>query len=187
MSLFPTFEWSLFNGYLPFFIYLITFFLTLRSFSPCIRKQLLNREFETKKQLIFTLISKFFTLLNIIILISTPLSTQTLLFYFGLLLFCLALSLLVLSLSQYANTPLDTPVTQGLYGYSRHPQLICSWLIFASIGLMIHSSSSLLLLLISVCCSHQALLAEEHACLAKYGDEYAAYLTRVPRYLSPFK
>jgi len=83
----------------------------------------------------------------------------------------------------FATTPLNEPVTKGLYRYSRNPQYLTEFLMF--IGVSIASASWIFLLFSSV--YEISLLSfassEERFCLEKYGDAYREYMNRTPRYI----
>ena len=90
------------------------------------------------------------------------------------------------ALVDFRNTPLDQPVTRGLYRISRHPQIVMSSVVLLGSCIAIGSWLALLALLAARVFSHLGILAEEEVCLRKYGDEYRAYMERVPRYFVLF-
>jgi len=83
----------------------------------------------------------------------------------------------------FKDTPLDQPVTKGVYRYSRHPQIVALTIMLTGICLAIGSWAALLMLIISRLWQHFSILAEEEVCLNKYGEAYRDFMTRVPRYL----
>jgi len=83
----------------------------------------------------------------------------------------------------FATTPLDDPVTKGLYRYSRNPQYLTEFLMFIGVGI---ASASWIFLLFSIVYSIFMLSfasSEEHFCLEKYGDAYREYMNKTPRYI----
>jgi protein-S-isoprenylcysteine O-methyltransferase Ste14 len=82
-----------------------------------------------------------------------------------------------------ATTPVDRPVTRGLYRYSRHPMYVASFI--APIGAGIASASWLFLLLSVLCIITHFMngIFEERLCLETYGSDYQEYLNRTPRWI----
>jgi protein-S-isoprenylcysteine O-methyltransferase Ste14 len=82
-----------------------------------------------------------------------------------------------------ATSPVDKPITKGLYRYSRHPIYVNLPLIF--IGTSIASASWLFLLLsIILIITHLYNgIAEERVCLKAYGDAYREYMNRTSRWI----
>jgi protein-S-isoprenylcysteine O-methyltransferase Ste14 len=100
----------------------------------------------------------------------------------GIAVVALGLLGLITAIVNFGTTPVDQPVTKGLYRVSRHPQIVSLTVIFLGICLMIGSWAALLALAASRVLQHYGILGEEEACLAEYGESYRAYLERVPRY-----
>ena len=178
---FPNFNFI--TGFIPFLIYLLVFLINLCSFSKDVKSRLYSRTLYTKKQKYFTLIYKLLALVNIIIFFITPISFYTNTFLIGSILFLLGLLGLTLALQTYSKSPINNPIINWLYKFSRNPQMFSLWLIFLGISLMINSFLSIFLLFIAILLSHQSVLAEEEYCKSKYGIEYEKYLKAVPRYL----
>ncbi len=83
----------------------------------------------------------------------------------------------------FATTPLDEPVTRGLYRYSRNPQYLTEFLMFIGVSI---ASASWLFLFFSIVYSISMLSfasTEERFCLEKYGNAYREYMDRTPRYI----
>ena len=80
----------------------------------------------------------------------------------------------------FKNTPLDQPVTRGLYGISRHPQVLMLFISAFGICIAIGSWLVLFIAIISSLFLHSRDIAEKKACLERYGDSYRAYMKRVP-------
>jgi len=97
-------------------------------------------------------------------------------------LFALGLAGFVIALFNFKNAPLDQPVTRGLYRISRHPQQLMFFISFLGICVAIGSWLALFIQIVSSLFLHSRILAEEKACLERYGDSYRAYMKRVPRY-----
>ena len=82
----------------------------------------------------------------------------------------------------YRLTPLNSPVTDGLYRISRNPQWVSLVLIFLGTTLMSGSWFVVGIVLLMAAVGHYRILAEEQSCLAQYGSSYQDYMDRVPRY-----
>jgi protein-S-isoprenylcysteine O-methyltransferase Ste14 len=83
----------------------------------------------------------------------------------------------------WAATPLDKPITSGLYQYSRHPMYITQNIVFIGVG--IASASWLFLLLIILFFAAVSMLAprEERLCIKRYGDSYKWYMDKTSRWI----
>jgi len=182
MVFIPNFELNILNGWLFFVGYLVIFGITIAGFSNEVRARLYDRSLWTRNQRILTAIGKLFTLANMILFIISPLRLNSPVFYLGLVLWALGLVGMVTALLNYSKTPLDTPVTMGIYRISRNPQIFSIWVVFIGICLMIGSALSLLLMTISFLLLHTATMAEEEACLQQYGEAYQVFMDQVPRY-----
>ncbi len=150
------------------------------------RQRLLDRSNFSKEQRILLLISKLFALVNIILFAMTPLSLNSVEFYVGLIIYTLGIMGLVYAISSFVRTPLGQPVTEGLYRISRHPQEVMIAVTLFGICLLIGSGLSVLILVITRTFTHFCMLAEEDACIKRYGESYKEYMKRVPRYFISF-
>src|SRR4030042_3117211 len=64
-----------------------------------------------------------------------PFKLGTAWFYIGLLIFVLGLSIFTTAIINFLTTPLNLPVTKGVYHYSRHPGYISIFLVLIGIGI----------------------------------------------------
>ena len=103
-------------------------------------------------------------------------------FLTAIILFAFGLAGFITSLFNFKNTPLDQPVTRGLYRISRHPQVLMLFIMSIGICITIGSWLVLFIVIISSLFLHSRDLAEEEACLERYGDSYRNYMKLVPRY-----
>jgi len=112
-----------------------------------------------------------------------PLQVGTTWFYIGLVVFLLGLAALTTATVNFATAPLDEPITQGIYCYSRHPMYLAMFLIY--LGTSIASASWLFFLfaITAVALIHPEAVLEERYCLEKYGDSYREYTNRAPRWV----
>ena len=103
-------------------------------------------------------------------------------FIVGLILYAIGLAGLVAAMLTFKDTPLNQPVTKGVYKISRHPQIVALFILFLGICVAIGSWTALFMLLMSKLLQHFGILAEEEVCLRQYGESYHAFMERVPRY-----
>ena len=83
----------------------------------------------------------------------------------------------------FAATPVDQPVTRGIYRISRHPIYLSGLLLFIGIGIATASWIMLLCAVLWFILFHMVLPSEEQFLLEKYGDSYREYVSHTPRWL----
>ncbi len=156
----------------------------LLSFPESVRTRLYDYDKSgwSKTQRVLLIIGKLLALVSLILIILTPLKIGAKFFIPGIIIFAFGLVGFIIALFNFKNTPPDQLITRGLYRISRHPQVFM--LFIASIGICIAIGSWLVLfiVIISSLFLHSRDIAEEKACLKRYGDSYRAYMKRVPRY-----
>lgn len=182
MTFFPAHKMDWLNGW----ILLAVEFLIQGSLLVLFPKEVVTRLFDRSgwqyKQRAFLLAGKVFSLICLILIILTPLKTGSTVFAAGLLIYAIGILGLVISMLNFKDTPLDQPVTRGLYKISRHPQIVSLFIIFWGISLTIGSWIALFALVVSRVLQHFSILAEEEVCLKRYGAPYQQFLEDVPRY-----
>lgn len=182
MNFWPDLSLTLFSGW----IFLI-FFYTLQFYNVTfvsieIRERLFDRSNFNRKQWLFTLIGKFIGVCAMILMILTPIAYGTLEFLVGLIIYLIGMIGLRYAVINFVTTPLNQPVTKGMYRYSRNPQEMMLTVILLGIGIIVNSWIIIILLIFSKIFNHFQILAQEEACIKQYGDSYREYLKRVPRY-----
>jgi protein-S-isoprenylcysteine O-methyltransferase Ste14 len=182
MELIPALEIGWLNGWIPLGLLCLAEGLLLKAFPQDVVARLFDRSGWDRRQRVFTVIGKLFSLACILLMIFTPLQIGSSVFFFGMILFTLGLVGLIIAILDFKNTPLDQPVTRGLYRISRHPQIVMLFVLFLGSCFTIGSWLALFTLVMSKAFQHLGILAEEEACLRQYGDSYRAYMNRVPRY-----
>lgn len=75
-------------------------------------------------------------------------------------------------------------VTTGPYALSRHPMYVGWWFIHLGVGVMRGSAWVAATLPAAAIVEHRWVIAEERALASEFGDAYARYRGRVPRYLA---
>jgi len=78
----------------------------------------------------------------------------------------------------------ESLVTSGPYALSRHPMYVGWWLIHLGVGVMRGSAWVAATLPAAALVEHLGVLAEERALARQFGDAFAGYRDRVPRYLA---
>jgi len=182
MELLPTLKIGWLNGWLLLALLGLTQWISFLVFPKEVVARLFDRSGWSRKQAILTVIGKLFGLACVILIILTPLKVGTAPLTIGIVLLALGLVGMVKALLDFKNTPLDQPVTRGLYRISRHPQIFMASVVLLGICIAIGSWLALFMLLLGRLFGHFSILAEEEVCLRQYGDAYRAYMARVPRY-----
>jgi protein-S-isoprenylcysteine O-methyltransferase Ste14 len=177
-------------GYLNGWIFLALQFLIQGSLLLVFPKEVVSRLFDrsgwSKKQRAFTILGKMFSLACLVLIILTPLKIGSNVFITGVILYTFGLIGLVVAMLNFKDTPFGEPVSKGIYKVSRHPQIAALFVLFTGMCVAIGSWLALFTLFMSRILQHYGILAEEEACLRRYGDSYRAYINRVPRYFLRF-
>jgi len=179
----PKLELGWFNGWIFLMVHVVLQAIFILTCSKEVKVRLFDRGTGwTKMQKTFTLIGKIFGLINIIIIILSPLKFGYIEFIIGLIIFLIGLTGLVISILNFKNAPFDKPITRGLYKVSRNPQIVMVYIIFLGYTLLIGSWLSMIILLFSFMGQHFSLLGEERRLTEQYGNSYLEYKKKVPRY-----
>jgi protein-S-isoprenylcysteine O-methyltransferase Ste14 len=112
-----------------------------------------------------------------------PLKIGTAWLYVGLVIFALALAMSAITSVNYATTPLDTPVSKGVYRISRNPIYFTGFLVYIGIGIATASWVILLCAILWIVLFHLVLPSEERFLLEKYGDSYREYMNKTPKWI----
>jgi len=186
MELFPTLEVDWLNGWIFTAIFYSIFGILLKILPKEVVARLYDDEGWTKLQKISAKMSKIFGVLIIILMTFTPLKIESLEFIIGVIIFTIGSIGFVVAILNFTNSPLDKPITLGLYKISRNPQMVM--LTFVGIGssIVIGSYIAIILLMIGKFFSHFRILGEEKRLLEQYGDSYKDYMKKVPRYFLCF-
>ena len=182
MELFPRLEIGWLNGWVLLAVeFLIQGFLLL-VFPKDVVSRLFDRSGWEKKQKIFTVVGKVFSLVCLILIVLTSMKVDSGVFIVGLVLYAIGIIGLVVAMFNYKDTPLDQPVTRGIYKLSRHPQIVSLFIMLLGICIAIGSWPALFALLLSKVFQHFGILAEEEVCSKRYGESYRTYMKNIPRY-----
>jgi len=170
------------NGWIPLAMLGLTDGILFLIFPKEVVERLFDRSGWSQRQVFFTVLSKLCALACLALLVLTPLKIGSAVFVVGMTVVVVGLIGLTKALFDFKNTPQGEPVTRGLYKVSRHPQIVMSSVVLLGGCIAIGSWPALLLLLVARVLGHFSILAEEEVCLCQYGEEYRAYMERVPRY-----
>jgi len=182
MELIPALEIGWLNGWILVFLLYLTYGILLVTFPKDVVARLYDKSGRGKRQKVFIYIGSLLAFIYFGLIIFTPLKIGYNVFILGIILYALGLAGFVIALFNFKNPLLDQPVTRGLYRISRHPQQLMFFISFLGICIAIGSWPALFIQIISSLFLHSRILAEEKACLERYGDSYRAYMKRIPRY-----
>jgi len=183
MRLLPALAIGWLNGWILLAVEFLIQGFSLLVFPKDVVARLFDRSGWSGKQRVFTVMGKVSSLACLILIILTPLQTNSGAFIVGLIVYAIGLAGLVVAMLSFRDTPLNQPVTKGLYKISRHPQIVALFVIFLGICVAIGSWAALFTLVVSKLLQHLGILAEEEVCLRRYGEPYRVYMQQVPRYL----
>jgi protein-S-isoprenylcysteine O-methyltransferase Ste14 len=184
MELIPALKIGWLNGWILLCLVYSIFGILLLVFPKDVVSRLYNydRSSWSKTQRAFYIIGKLLAFVCLVLIIFTPLKIGANVFIPAIILFTLGLAGFIIALFNFKNTPLDQPVTRGLYRISRHPQVLMLFIMSIGICITIGSWLVLFIVIISSLFLYSRDLAEEKVCLERYGDSYREYMKRVPRY-----
>lgn len=116
------------------------------------------------------------------LVIFLPLQFGGYLFYPGLVIFGIFYVCYLISLLNYAESDPGSPVTKGIYRFSRNPQQITTIFMWMGISLMTASYLILIICFIQFFTVYPTFKAQEKECLKQYGKPYEDYMKDVPAY-----
>jgi len=185
MSLVPAFEIGIWNTWI-FMIWPWVDMLAIRLVGSDVyqRASGLPAEMKTSRQYrVVSYVSMAVDTIAVAYSIFLPLKLGTAWFYAGLAIFLTGLGVLTAATVNFAMTPMDVPVTRGIYHYSRHPLYLAALLIYFSVGIASASWVFLLVFVVQSVSIKIAAVGEERFCLEKYGEAYREYIDKTPRWL----
>ena len=182
MELFPDLKLGLINGWILIVLFFVAYGIMLIFFPKNAVARLYDRSGQRKNHVLRRLFGVILVLLWFILVSLTPLKIGDVVFVIGITIYFLGLIGFVIALLNYKNTPVDQPVTGGLYRISRHPQQLTVSVSFLGISIAIGSWLAFAFIVLGVIGAHYKILAEEEACLEQYGESYKNYMERIPRY-----
>jgi protein-S-isoprenylcysteine O-methyltransferase Ste14 len=189
MSIIPAFKIGVWNAWI-----LVIAGLLLHIIPPTLATRFnttLNRKsseapkdvYLNKNERRINVISVAFLFLLFAYTVFLPLQLRTSWFYAGLAIFLLAEIVYLTAMLPWAATPVDKPVTTGIYRYSRHPIYLTLLLQLIGVGIATASWLFLLLTVVFMILFNDSVAPEEWGCLEKYGEAYRQYMNRTPRWI----
>jgi len=188
MSLIPVFEIGVWNAWI-FWVLMVLSMILPDLFLSKEAKARKNRAaqwvpYDNKRDKILARSTHMVIIpLSMIYSIFLPIKIGTAWFYVGVVILITALVFSFMSIINFANTPVDKPVTSGVYRISRHPVYLSGFLLNLSIAMAAVSWIVLLLAIIWIVFFHMATPSEESYLIDLYGDTYRDYLNRTPKWL----
>jgi protein-S-isoprenylcysteine O-methyltransferase Ste14 len=183
MNLFPPLLLGWLNGWIPGTLFYLVFFILLKIFPKETVERLYDNSGWKLDQARPAKMGLPFALAALLLLPFSPLMIGHPVFWTGLIIYLLGFAGFIYSLHSFNITPIDTPVTDGLYKYSRNPQWVTFALTLLGISLMVGSWTILILVSVRIIMNHFRILGEERALAVQYGKPYSDYLKSTPRYL----
>jgi protein-S-isoprenylcysteine O-methyltransferase Ste14 len=182
MELIPSLALGWLNGWIPILILYLALGIVRATFPKDVVVRIWDKSGRSRRRKVSIYMGALLSMLYFGLAIFTPLKLGSGIFIAGSIVYGIGLAGFLAALFNFRNTPPNQPVTRGLYRISRHPQQVMFFVAFLGISIAIGSWIALILEAISSVFLHARVLAEEEACLERYGDDYRAYMKRVPRY-----
>ena len=184
MSLIPAFEIGVWNAWI-FMIWPWVAMLVVRLVGVDVYRRASGQpEMKTSHQYrVVSSVSMAVETMAVAYSIFLPLQLGMTWFYAGLAIFLTGLAVLTAAIVNFARTPMDVPITRGIYHYSRHPLYLASLLIYFSVGIAAASWIFLLVFVVQSVSIRISAVEEERFCLEKYGNAYREYIDKTPRWL----
>jgi protein-S-isoprenylcysteine O-methyltransferase Ste14 len=173
MSLIPTFEIGFWNAW----IFLIPiFFMDIINARVFAHRGADDQSGKLPYMVLFLILH--------ILPVFLPLKLDTTWFYAGLIFYIVGMTVLFLGIYCFATTPIDKPVSKGVFRYSRNPMYLGGFIFLIGISLVSVSWIYFLIALIWMIITHvMEVPAEESECTKKYGTDYIEYMKRTPKWL----
>jgi len=184
MSITPVFELGLWNAWIFMLLVLLPLPLVVLFRKGVFKKTAsIHASIPTETENKIFIFSKIIMLSVFIYSIFLPLQLGMIWFSIGLPIYLLGLILQTIAWVNVATSPVDKPITKGLYRYSRHPMYVTLPLIFIGTGIASASWLFLLLSIMLVITHFYNAITEERECLKAYGNAYREYMNRTPRWI----
>jgi protein-S-isoprenylcysteine O-methyltransferase Ste14 len=180
VSLIPAFELGLWNAW----IFILPIIIISIFSSKILGKRGSGEDLGLiKKEKILSIIYLSIFIASYAYTIFLPLKLGTIWFYAGLLVYLLGMFIENLAMQSFYTTPVEKPVTKGVYSISRNPQYVGDFFINISISIACLSWIFLLVAIVNLLLLRNFVVAEEHFLLDKYGNAYRDYMNRTPRWI----
>ena len=181
MSLIPDFELGLWNAWIFIIPFIVFWFGGIKFLFS--KRMPESPSLTRKKDVIITNILMVTIFGSFFYSIFVPIKLGTIWFYFGLFVYLIGIILITTSMINFATTPIDKPVTKGIYRYSRNPMFIGFFL--ECFGIALACISWVYLVITVICILIMLYLSpyEEAITLGHYGKTYKEYMKRTPKWI----
>ena len=112
-----------------------------------------------------------------------PLKLGTIWFSTGLIVYFIGLIVIAIAMLNFATTPINKPVTKGIYRYSRNPMFIGWFLLYFGIAIVCISWVYLLITVFFIFITVYLSPLEEAITLEYYRKPYKDYIEKTPRWI----
>ena len=113
-----------------------------------------------------------------------PLKLNTIWFYAGIIFYIVGITMGFLAIYGFATTPVDKPITKGIFRYSRNPMYLGGFIFCIGISLVSISWIYFLIVFIwMILLNVKDIHIEESECIKKYGKDYEEYLKKTPKWI----
>lgn len=182
MSLIPAFKIGWCNGWMgtiPLMVTMLILFISNKGAS----NRAMDMSAYTARERIRTVVTTVIFFTAVLYSIGLPLQWGTMWLYIGLIVYVCGCIPYIIGTVNFASTPLNEPIVNGVYQISRNPMYLFSALILLGIGIAGASWLMIVLVILYIVFNHSTILAEEKVCSDTYGEPYRTYMRNVPRYL----
>jgi protein-S-isoprenylcysteine O-methyltransferase Ste14 len=181
MSIVPAFDFGLWNAWI-FIIPLLIFWIFGIKFLFS-KRMPENTPPEKKRDKILTKILVLVMFGSFFYSIFLPLKLGTIWLSIGILVYIIGIILIIISMINFATTPLEEPVTKGIYRFSRNPMFIGFFLVYAGIAFASMSWVYFVITITFILIVYYTSPFEEEMTLKKYGATYNSYMKRTPKWI----
>jgi protein-S-isoprenylcysteine O-methyltransferase Ste14 len=181
MSFIPAFELGLWNAWIliiPLIIYWVGGVKFL--FSKRMPEAIPPSE---RKDKILTNLLVIIMFVSFIYSVFLPLKLGAIWFFVGLVSYFVGLVLITIAMINFSTTPLNKPVTKGVYRFSRNPMFIGFFLVYAGISIACVSWIYLLITALFIVIVNYVSPLEEEITLGHYGTPYKEYMKKTPKWI----
>jgi protein-S-isoprenylcysteine O-methyltransferase Ste14 len=186
LSVIPIFELGLWNAWILVVPILVVFFFAMRATAA--RESGKAADFQLTRIENIIANASFYVMLPMFgYAIFLPLQLDTIWLYSGLTVYLFGIVFTTVAILNFATSPKDAVITNGLYSFSRNPMEIGMLLMQIGLGITCSSWLYLLLVVVLMILLNANSSAEERFCLYRYGDEYQKYMNRTPRWIGTSK
>jgi protein-S-isoprenylcysteine O-methyltransferase Ste14 len=181
MSLIPAFEIGLWNAWI-FIGPLVVLWLVGVKF--IFKKRMPESDIEENtKDKVISMIMMIVMFSLYIYSIFLPFKLGTIWFIIGLVIYIIGIIILTTTMINFITTPMDEPVTRGLYRFSRNPMFIGFYVVLIGVAAACFSWIYFLGTIVFIITVGLISPVEEKMTLDHYGKPYEEYMKRTPKWI----